>query len=77
MPSRRSLQHSLHCNTTKDKDEKEKPASSSRLLPLGVEETMCGCIATMPRPCTRKKLGANLSDKEIEYVRITHVITME
>eukprot|EP00978_Attheya_sp_CCMP212_P031600 scaffold120155_cov29-Attheya_sp.AAC.1 len=48
---------------------RNKPSSGSPLLPfLGVRETVCGCIAKMPRPCTRKKLGANLSDAEIELL---------
>eukprot|EP00978_Attheya_sp_CCMP212_P007726 scaffold17957_cov57-Attheya_sp.AAC.4 len=57
---------------------RKKPFSCSQLLPLGVGATICGCIAKMPLPCTSgKKLGAHLSEAEIEYVRITHVITME
>eukprot|EP00978_Attheya_sp_CCMP212_P000880 scaffold1891_cov29-Attheya_sp.AAC.1 len=61
------------------KDEKENQKGTSGLFPLalGVGETVCGCIAKMPRPCARKKLGAHLSEAEIEYVQITHVITME
>eukprot|EP00978_Attheya_sp_CCMP212_P003508 scaffold7233_cov63-Attheya_sp.AAC.7 len=59
---------------------RKKPSSSSQLLPLalGVGEKNCGCIARMPRPCARnrKKLGADLSEEELQYVRITHVITM-
>eukprot|EP00978_Attheya_sp_CCMP212_P045509 scaffold349231_cov114-Attheya_sp.AAC.2 len=48
---------------------RKKPFSCSQLLPLGVSETFCDCIANMSRrPCARKKLGANLSEEEIEYV---------
>jgi hypothetical protein len=60
----------------KETSARKKPFSCSQLLPLGVGATICGCIAKMPLPCASKKLGANLSDAEIEYVRITHVITM-
>eukprot|EP00978_Attheya_sp_CCMP212_P015365 scaffold39641_cov49-Attheya_sp.AAC.6 len=35
---------------------KEPSARSSQQLPLGVGETICGCIAKMPRPCARKNL---------------------
>eukprot|EP00978_Attheya_sp_CCMP212_P026705 scaffold88369_cov72-Attheya_sp.AAC.1 len=58
---------------------RKKPFSCSQLLPLalGVGATICGCIDKMPLPCVRKKVGANLSEAEIEYVRITHAITME
>eukprot|EP00978_Attheya_sp_CCMP212_P021001 scaffold60832_cov53-Attheya_sp.AAC.2 len=56
---------------------RKKPFSCSQLLPLGVGATICGCIEKMSLPCASKKLGANLSEAEIEYVRITHVITME
>jgi len=56
---------------------RKKPFSCSQLLPLGVGAAICGCIDKMPLPCARKKLGANLSDSEMEYVRITHVIPME
>eukprot|EP00978_Attheya_sp_CCMP212_P005966 scaffold13433_cov30-Attheya_sp.AAC.1 len=56
---------------------RKKPFSCSQLIPLGVG-AVCGCIAKMPLPCASvKKLGAHLSEAEIEYVRITHVITME
>eukprot|EP00978_Attheya_sp_CCMP212_P000565 scaffold1101_cov52-Attheya_sp.AAC.6 len=80
--SRHSLQHSIHCNMTEDEkanqkgnSSRKKPFSCSQLLPLGVGATICGCIAKMPLPCaSRKKLGANLSEAEIEYVRITHVV---
>jgi hypothetical protein len=83
--SRRSLQHSTHCNMTDGEKEnqkrnsgRKKPFSCSQLLPLGVGASICGCIAKMPLPCaSHKKLGAHLSDSEIEYARITHVITME
>jgi hypothetical protein len=56
---------------------RKKPFSCSQLIPLGVGAVICGCIAKMPLPCASKKLGANLSDSEMEYVRITHVIPME
>eukprot|EP00978_Attheya_sp_CCMP212_P047875 scaffold442764_cov59-Attheya_sp.AAC.1 len=65
------------------KDEKEiqkrnngrkKPFSCSQMLPLGVGETVCDCIANMSRTCARKKLGANLSEAEMEYVQITHAM---
>eukprot|EP00978_Attheya_sp_CCMP212_P031025 scaffold115918_cov68-Attheya_sp.AAC.4 len=56
---------------------RKKPFSCRQLLPLGVGATICGCIEKMPLPCASKKLGAKLSEAEIEYVRITHVITME
>eukprot|EP00978_Attheya_sp_CCMP212_P019428 scaffold54434_cov54-Attheya_sp.AAC.2 len=74
----------IHCNTTEDekknqkrKSGRKKPFSCSQLLPLGVAATICDCIAKMPLPCDSKKLGANLSEAEKEYVRITHVIAME
>eukprot|EP00978_Attheya_sp_CCMP212_P010536 scaffold25568_cov78-Attheya_sp.AAC.2 len=49
---------------------RKKPFSCSKLLPLGVGETLCDCIANMSRPCAsaRKKLGANLSEEEIELL---------
>eukprot|EP00978_Attheya_sp_CCMP212_P035418 scaffold154115_cov40-Attheya_sp.AAC.1 len=53
---------------------RKKPFSCSQLLPLGVGATICDCIAKMPLPCASKKLGANLSEAEIEYVQITHVV---
>eukprot|EP00978_Attheya_sp_CCMP212_P005774 scaffold12887_cov65-Attheya_sp.AAC.2 len=57
---------------------RKKPSSSRQLLPLEVGEAICGCIAKMSRPCTRKKLcDTNLSKADMEYVRITHIITME
>eukprot|EP00978_Attheya_sp_CCMP212_P019668 scaffold55334_cov61-Attheya_sp.AAC.1 len=58
---------------------RKKPFSCSQLLPLGVGATICGCIEKMSLPCPSpsKKLGANLSEAEIEYVRIIHVIAME
>eukprot|EP00978_Attheya_sp_CCMP212_P032025 scaffold123234_cov46-Attheya_sp.AAC.1 len=62
---------------TEDEKENQKGTSGLLPLPLGVGETICGCVAKMSRRCTKKKLGANLSDKEIEYVRITQFITME
>eukprot|EP00978_Attheya_sp_CCMP212_P019661 scaffold55321_cov75-Attheya_sp.AAC.2 len=49
-------------------DEKENQKGISGLFPLGVGETVCGCIAKMTRPCARKKLGANLSEAEIELL---------
>eukprot|EP00978_Attheya_sp_CCMP212_P005965 scaffold13432_cov33-Attheya_sp.AAC.1 len=78
--SRRSLQHSIHCNMTDGEKEnqkrnsgRKKPFSCSQLIPLGVG-AVCGCIAKMPLPCASvKKLGAHLSEAEIEYVRITYV----
>ena len=60
----------------KENNARKKPLSCIQLLPLGVGATICDCIAKMPLPCASKKLGANLSDTEIEYVRITHVITV-
>eukprot|EP00978_Attheya_sp_CCMP212_P035285 scaffold152525_cov28-Attheya_sp.AAC.1 len=47
---------------------RKKPFSCSQLLPLGVGATICDCIAKMPLPCARKKLGANLSEAEIELL---------
>eukprot|EP00978_Attheya_sp_CCMP212_P023992 scaffold74676_cov27-Attheya_sp.AAC.1 len=38
------------------------------MLPLGVGETVCDCIANMSRTCARKKLGANLSEAEMELL---------
>eukprot|EP00978_Attheya_sp_CCMP212_P011452 scaffold28246_cov75-Attheya_sp.AAC.3 len=73
----------IHWNTTEDEKEsqkrnsgRKKPSSSSQLIPLGVGEIICGCIAKMPRPCarTRKKLGTNLKEAEMEYVQITHAM---
>eukprot|EP00978_Attheya_sp_CCMP212_P007409 scaffold17184_cov47-Attheya_sp.AAC.2 len=55
---------------------RKKPFSCSQLLPLGVR-AICGCIAKMPLPCARrkrKKLGAHLSEAEIEYVQITQTV---
>eukprot|EP00978_Attheya_sp_CCMP212_P038228 scaffold187514_cov29-Attheya_sp.AAC.2 len=49
-------------------DEKENQKGTSGLFPLGVGETVCGCIAKIPRTCARKKLGANLSEAEIELL---------
>eukprot|EP00978_Attheya_sp_CCMP212_P036363 scaffold164236_cov58-Attheya_sp.AAC.1 len=47
---------------------RKKPFSCSQLIPLGVGATICGCITKMPLPCARKKLGANLSEAEIELL---------
>eukprot|EP00978_Attheya_sp_CCMP212_P033141 scaffold132440_cov66-Attheya_sp.AAC.2 len=77
----------MHCNTTEYEKENPKgnsgrktPSSCSQLLPLGVGAAICGCIDKMPLPCAsaRKKLSKqNISKAELEYVQITHVITME
>eukprot|EP00978_Attheya_sp_CCMP212_P023070 scaffold69905_cov31-Attheya_sp.AAC.1 len=47
---------------------RKKPFSCSQLLPLGVGASICGCIAKMPLPCASKKLGANLSEAELELL---------
>eukprot|EP00978_Attheya_sp_CCMP212_P016998 scaffold45010_cov37-Attheya_sp.AAC.1 len=54
----------------KQKSGRKKPFSCSQLLPFGVGATICDCIAKMPLPfpCARKKLGANLSEAEIELL---------
>jgi hypothetical protein len=57
---------------------RKKPFSCNQLLPLGVGAAICGCIDKMRLPCATKKLSEqNISKAEMEYVRITHVITME
>eukprot|EP00978_Attheya_sp_CCMP212_P018684 scaffold51611_cov35-Attheya_sp.AAC.3 len=77
------IEEGIYCNITDDEKKNQKqnsgrktPFSCSQLLPLGVGATICDCIAKMSLPCAIKKLGANQSEAEIEYVRITHIITM-
>ena len=44
--------------------------------PLLPYSAICGCIAKMPLSCASKKLSeSNISEAELEYVQITHVIT--
>jgi hypothetical protein len=70
----------------KGNNPRKKAFSYSQLLPLclglGASMLSCwGCIAKMLRPCASRKKGVslsettNLSEAEIEYVRITHIIT--